>query len=188
MNIVLSLVLIIIIIFVITSIFLYNRLIISRNAVENNKSTIQTVMQNRYDLVPNLVAIVKQYIKHEKSMIEKVSEMRIKMVGDGNKFLPLEKQDSFTTAIKSIFSLSESYPDLKANIDFLELQHQRSELEDRLQAARRWYNFAVTELRNKQQTFPSNTIASMMKFQDYQLFEWQDEAQTNLSAKDLFNK
>ena len=165
---------------------LYNGLIKAKNDVENNKSTIQTVLQNRYDLIPNLVQVVQQYASHEKNIIEHVATMRANMVSAGNTKLSLEEQNSLWGAMKSIFSLSETYPDLKANTNFINLQNQWSELEDRLQAARRWYNYAVTTLKNKKETFPSNLVASLVQTEAYELFEWQEQAQSAPSAKDLF--
>jgi LemA protein len=167
-------------------IVLYNGIIKAKNDVENNKSTIQTVLQNRYDLIPNLVQVVQQYTSHEKSIIENVSTMRAQMVSAGNTKLSSEEQNSLWWAMKSIFALSENYPDLKANTNFINLQNQWSELEDRLQAARRWYNYAVTTLKNKKETFPSNLIASLVKTEEYELFEGQEIAQNAPSAKDLF--
>lgn len=167
-------------------IILYNSIIKAKNDVENNKSTIQTVLQNRYDLIPNLVQVVQQYASHEKDIIEHVAMMRAQMVSSGNTKLSSEEQNSLWWAMKSIFSLAETYPDLKANTNFINLQNQWSELEDRLQAARRWYNYAVTTLNNKKETFPSNLIASFVKTEEYQLFEGQEVAQNAPSAKDLF--
>ena len=176
----------IIVITIIYFIYLYNTIIKAKNDVENNKSTIQTVLQNRYDLIPNLVQVVQQYASHEKNIIEQVSTMRAQMVSAGNTKLSPEEQNSLWWAMKSIFSLSETYPDLKANTNFINLQNQWSELEDRLQAARRWYNYAVTILNNKKETFPSSIFASLIKTEEYALFEWQEIAQNAPSAKDLF--
>ena len=166
---------------------IYNNLIHAKNDVENNKSTIQTVLQNRYDLIPNLVEVVKQYVGHEQKVIEQVTTMRAELVQQKNVDAKSIKGDAtLTWALKTVFALSESYPDLKANTNFIKLQYQWSELEDRLQAARRWYNYAVTILINKKETFPSNIIAGMMNLSVYELFEWSLESQNAISAKDLF--
>ena len=165
----------------------YNGIIGAKNDVENNQGTIQTILQNRYDLIPNLVEVVKQYTTHEQKMIEQVTTMRAQLVQQKTITKESAKDDAtLAWALKTVFALSENYPDLKANANFIKLQDQWSELEDRLQAARRWYNYAVISLTNKKEMFPSSVIAGMMNLPVYELFEWSQEAQTNISAKDLF--
>lgn len=165
----------------------YNSIIGAKNDVENNKSTIQTILQNRYDLIPNLVEVVKQYTKHEQKMIEQVTTMRAQLIQQNTITKESAKDDAtLSWTLKTVFALSENYPDLKANANFIKLQDQWSELEDRLQAARRWYNYAVTTLINKKEMFPSNIIAGIMNIPQYELFEGSQEAQKAISAKDLF--
>jgi LemA protein len=117
---------------------MYNSIIKNKNEVENNKSTIQTVMQNRYDLIPNLVEVVKKYTKYEKGALESVIKMRNQLTGHDNVDASAAQEENMLTGtLKSIFALAESYPDLKADTQFTQLQNQLIELEDRMQAARR---------------------------------------------------
>lgn len=167
---------------------MYNSLIGAKNAVENNKGTIETVLQNRYDLIPNLVEVVKNYTKHEKDTLKEVIEMRNAAMSnqsvDANS---AQQENALSGTLKSIFALSENYPDLKADTSFINLQNQLTELEDRLQAARRGYNYAVTTLRNKKEMFPSNIVAGGMNLPSYDLFDAQDEADKVVSIKDAFD-
>lgn len=167
----------------------YNSIIRAKNTVDESFSSIDTVLQNRYDLIPNLIATVKQYMQHESWIMEKVSEMRAKLLSTTDKTSAerFATENELQAGMKSIFALSENYPDLKASNNFLELQTQWSEIEDRLQGARRAYNAAVKEIRNKQETFPSNIVAKIAHIKPYEMFEAVESARTNLDAKSLFN-
>lgn len=176
----------ILLVLVIAYFVLYNEIIKAKNSVENNLSTIQTVLQNRYDLIPQLVEVVKQYTTHEKSMIELVTTMRNTMIHWNPTSQSIPTDNDLSLTMKSIFALSENYPELKADTSFKVLQNQRTEMEDRLQWARRSYNFTLTTLRNKQETYPSALVAWTMNIDKYELFTWQKEAQSSLSTKDLF--
>ena len=168
----------------------YNSIISTKNSVWESFSAIDTVLQNRYNLIPNLVELVKQYMKHEASIIDNVSEMRSKLLSNSNKTSDerFKAENELQAWLKSIFAIAENYPDLKANTNFLELQTQWSELEDRLQWARRAYNASVKELQNKKEMFPSNIIAGMMKIEDYKMFEAEEQAKVEkIDAKAMFN-
>lgn len=166
----------------------YNSIIKNKNAVENNKSTIQTVMQNRYDLIPNLVEVVKQYTKHEKGTLEGVIKMRSQLTTHDNvDASAAQEENMLSSTLKSIFALSESYPELKADKQFTQLQNQLTELEDRMQAARRGYNYAVTSLRNKREMFPSSIVANSVALEDYELFEADTDAGARPDVSDMFN-
>lgn len=171
-------------------IFLYNNLISAKNYVEKNKSTIETVFQNRYDLIPNLVEVVKQYTSHEDDVLTKVTKIRSELLNQSDKIDKnrLEEEGELSQTLKSIFALSENYPDLKANENFLNLQNQWQEIEDRMQAARRWYNTAVKILNDKKEMIPSNFVALTMNIKDYPMYESDKNAKISLNAKDLFNK
>lgn len=167
----------------------YNSLISLKNSVEESFSAIDTVFQNRYDLIPNLVEVVKQYASHEKEVLTQVVKLRSSAMG--NQEVSKEKlaqENMLSGTLKSIFALSENYPDLKANEQFLDLQKQWTEMEDRMQGARRAYNAAVKALTNKREMIPSNIVASFMTFKDFPLFEADVEARENLNAKELFSK
>lgn len=166
----------------------YNSIVNAKNSVDESFSSIDTVLQNRYDLIPNLVQVVKQYANHEIQVFENVSKTRsglINRAGDATA-ARFAEENSLAAGVRGIFAVAESYPDLKANNNFLELQTQWGEMEDRLQGARRAYNSSVKELRNKQQMFPSSIVASMMNIEKYELFEAESAARTAPSAKDLF--
>lgn len=173
-------------IFIVIYFVLYNEIIKAKNNVENNLSTIQTILQNRYDLIPQLVEITKQYTNHEKSMIKLVTTMRNTMINWNNESQSITTDNNLSLAVKNIFALSENYPALKADINFKVLQNHRTEMEDRLQWARRSYNFALTTLKNKQETYPSALVAWTMSINKYDLFAGQKEAQFSIPFKNLF--
>lgn len=167
----------------------YNSIIRTRNSVEENVAAIDTVFQNRYDLIPNLVEVVKQYASHEKSLLEWVTKLRTNaMSGQEMTKDKLQNENMLSGTLKSIFALSENYPDLKANENFINLQNEWTEIEDKMQAARRSYNASVKALRDVKQMFPSNIVAGMMNIKAYDMFEASEEARQSLDAKDLFNK
>lgn len=167
----------------------YNSIIRTRNSVEENISAIDTVFQNRYDLIPNLVEVVKQYASHEKTLLEDITKLRSNaMSGQDMTKEKLANENALSGTLKSIFALAENYPDLKANQNFINLQNQWTEIEDRMQAARRSYNASVKALRDIRQMFPSSIVASMMTLKTYDMFEAATEARESLDAKELFNK
>ncbi len=167
----------------------YNSIINSKNTVTESFSAIDTVLQNRYNLIPNLIELVKQYMAHEAGILNKVSEMRAQLVSNPNKNSPerFAQENALQAWLKSIFAVAESYPDLKASNNFLELQTQWSEIEDRLQWARRGYNASVKEFSNKKEMFPSSLIAGMMTLPTFTMFEADEAAKVEkIDAKSLF--
>ncbi len=167
----------------------YNSIINTKNTANEAFSAIDTVLQNRYNLIPNLVELVKQYMSHEASLINKVSEMRAQLVSstDKNSTDRFTKENQLQAGMKSIFAIAENYPDLKASSNFLELQTQWSEIEDRLQWARRGYNAAVKQLNNNKEMFPSNIVANMMTLPIYTMFEADEGAKVEkMDAKAMF--
>lgn len=176
-------------IFAVYAIFTYNGIIGTKNKTEEAFSAIDTVLQNRYNLIPNLVEIVKQYASHETAIFAKVSEARSQLLANANKGTKeqFQKENELQGAMKSVFAIAESYPDLKASANFMELQTQWAELEDRLQAARRAYNAAVKALKDKKEMFPSNIVAMMMTIKEYAMFEADEAAKVEkIDAKALF--
>lgn len=168
----------------------YNSIINSKNTVNEAFSAIDTVLQNRYNLIPNLVEVVKQYMSHEASLINKVSEMRSQLISNGNKWSKdrFDGENELQAWMKSIFAIAENYPDLKASNNFLELQTQWSELEDRLQGARRAYNAAVKDINNKKEMFPSNLVAKLITIPEWAMFEAEVAARVEkIDAKSMFN-
>ena len=169
----------------------YNSLVGLKNNAVESFSAIDTVLQNRYDLIPNLVEVVKQYAKHESETLANVTEMRSKLLSggqDGGKERFVE-ENMLQSGMKSIFAIAENYPDLKANANFLELQGEWSELENRLQGARRGYNASVKDLNNKKEMFPSSVIAGMMTLPEYSSFDAGESVRTEkIDAKSMFAK
>ena len=179
---------IIIFIVIIAIILIYNSIIWAKNKVEENLSTIDIMFQQRYSLIPNLVNVVKQFAKHEKEVLENITSLRWQNMQQ--KFISkeqLEKENELSWTLKSIFALSESYPDLKSNENFMNLQNELSNIEDNLQASRRSYNSSVNILNDKKQMFPTNIVAMLMWLKDYPLFEANLEAKKEIKVWDLFN-
>lgn len=160
-------VILLIVFFIVTT---YNGFIKLRNAVEESFSTMDVYMKKRYDLIPNLVETVKGYAKHESETLEKVIQARNKaMVSDtiGEK---QEKENMLSGTLKSLFALSESYPDLKADTQFLDLQKQLQSVEEDIANARKYYNAVVKSYNTKVETIPSNIIAGAFNFEKYPFF------------------
>ncbi len=148
----------------------YNGLVSLRNRVEEAWSTIDVSLKKRYDLIPNLVATVKGYAKHESETLEKVISARnLAMTSSGDAKMAAENALSGT--LKSLFALTEAYPDLKANTNFLDLQAQLRHVEDELSAARRYYNGVVKEFNTRIDVFPSNLVAKRMRLEKHSYFE-----------------
>jgi len=154
----------------------YNRLIALRNRVKESFSDIDVQLKRRYNLIPNLIEAVKGYAAHEKGVLEKVTEARTRAMGASGVHGKAEAENMLTGALKSLFAVSENYPDLKASANFLELQRELRDTEDKIQAARRFYNNTVMSLNNKVETFPSNFIAKGFNFKKEEFFELEEEA------------
>ena len=152
-------------------IFTYNGLITSRNRVDEAWSDIEVQLKRRYDLIPNLVETVKGYAKHESAAFENVTKARAAAISAGTVGEHAQAENMLTGALKSLFAVSEAYPDLKANQNFLELQRELSDTENKIQAARRFYNTNVRDLNIAVESFPNNIIASVFKFGKMELFE-----------------
>lgn len=178
------------VILVVYFIIQYNSIISVKNKVAESFSAIDTVLQNRYNIIPNLVEVVKQYAAHEKEAFENVSKMRSELLKNSNSGTKdrFEKENELQAGLKSIFAIAESYPDLKASTNYLELQTQWWEIEDRLQWARRAYNSAVKLFRDKKQMFPSNIVAAMMNLPTYDMFEAESAAKVEkMDANSMFS-
>ncbi|RJP43773.1 LemA family protein [Candidatus Parcubacteria bacterium] len=153
----------------------YNRLVTLRNRVREAWSDIDVQLKRRYDLIPNLVETVKGYMKHERGVFEKVTEARARAMGaSGHDKAGAENM--LTGALKSLFAVAENYPQLRANENFLKLQDELSDTENKIQAARRFYNGNVLAINTKIQTFPSNTIAGTFGFKEAEFFEAEGES------------
>ncbi len=164
-------VLAVVVIIIIWAIAIYNRFVTLTMRVKEAWSDIDVQLKRRYDLIPNLVETVKGYVAHEAGTLEKVTEMRTRAM---NATAPEDKaqaENMLSSALKSLFAVSENYPNLKANENFLQLQQQLQDTEDKLQAARRFYNGVVMELNTKLQSFPSSFIGGIFHFTASDFFQ-----------------
>ena len=160
----------IIVILVVIVIGMYNGLVTSRNKVKNAWSQIDVQLQRRFDLIPNLVESVKGYMEHEKSVLEKVTELRTSWANATTVSEKAELDNQLSGALKTIMSVTENYPDLKANQNFAELTEELRNTENKVSYSRQFYNDSVTMYNNKLEMVPTNIIASMFKFEPAELF------------------
>ena len=164
--------LIVLAVLVLSVISIYNRLVQLRLRAKEALSDIDVQLKRRYDLIPNLVETVKGYMEHERTVLENVTQARAKAAGAGGN--PLERNDAenaLSNTLKTLFAVAENYPDLKANANFLELQRELADTENKIQAARRFYNGNVRDLNTAIETFPSNILASLFNFKAEKFFE-----------------
>ena len=153
----------------------YNTLVKLRVQVSQAWSDIDVQMKRRYNLIPNLVEAVKGYMKHEAGTLEAVTRARNEaMANNGAPHEQAESENMLTGALKSLFALAESYPELKANTNFLDLQQQLADVENNIQAARRYYNASVRDNNTKVDQFPSNMVAQKFGFTRSEFFELDD--------------
>lgn len=153
----------------------YNNFVRLKNYVTESWSGIDTELKRRYDLIPNLVETVKGYAKHEQETLTRVTEARNRAAASqGGPESQARDENALVGSIKQLFAVSEGYPDLKASQNFLALQHELANTEDRIQAARRFYNANVRDLNTRIEIFPSNLIAQMFGFQKAEFFEIED--------------
>lgn len=153
-------------------VFVYNRLIRLRLRAREAISDIDVQSKRRYDLIPNLVETVKGYMKHEKGVLENVTKARAAVAGATG--TPLDKagaENILSNTLKTLFAVAENYPDLKANANFLDLQRELADTENKMQAARRFYNSTVRDLNTAIQSFPTNLIAGWLGFKEEKFFE-----------------
>lgn len=164
----------IIAILILVIIGMYNSLIRLKNRVNEAWSDIDVQLKRRYNLIPNLVETVKGYAAHERETLEKVTKARTDAMAaqkTGDAKQQAEAENMLSSTLKSIFALSENYPDLKANQNFLELQRELSDTENKIQASRRFYNGNVRDFNTKLQVFPTNIMAGMLGFKSRDYFE-----------------
>ncbi len=166
-----TIILIVVAIIIIWVIAAYNRLVTLVNQAKEAWADIQVQLKRRYDLIPNLVETVKGYATHESSAFENVTKARAAAMGANGTESKAQAENMLSGALKTLFAVSEAYPDLKANQNFLQLQQELGDTEDKTQASRRFYNTTVMTLNTAEQTFPSNIIASTFSFKPMDLFE-----------------
>ncbi len=161
----------ILVVLVVSVVVMYNGLVRSNVRVDEAWSDITVQLKRRADLIPNLVNTVKGYAAHEKEVFEKVTEARSSMINAGSPAEAAKAENSFQQALKSIFAVAEAYPDLKANQNFLDLQAELTDTEDKIQASRRFYNGSARDLNTKIKVFPTNIFAGMLGFKVREFFE-----------------
>ena len=155
----------------IVGVFMYNRLIRSRNILNEAWSGIDVQLKRRHDLIPNIIETVKGYVKHERKVFEEITNLRSQLTRTATIPEKGQLENSFSQALKSIFALAEAYPDLKANKNFIELQQTLANTEDQIQLARRYYNGAARDYNTMVESFPSNIMARIFGFLKAEFFE-----------------
>lgn len=156
---------------VIIVIYIYNSLVTARVRTEESWSDITVQLKRRYDLIPNLINTVKGYAKHEREVLDQVTTARANAMKSQTVGETAKSDNMFQEALKSLFAVAESYPDLKANENFKHMQEELVDTEDKIQAARRFYNGAVRDLNTKIQTFPTSIIAGIFNFKQREFFD-----------------
>ena len=179
----LIIILVIVLLIVLYVISTYNLLVTLRNKVKDQWSQIDVVLKNRCDLIPNVVETVKGYAKHEKGTLEAVINARNKAVSATTKEDEIKASGEVTQALSRLFALTESYPELKANENFIDLQNKLNEVEEKIRFARQFYNDTVLTYRNKLEMFPSNIVANMFGFKPEAFCEATEEERKNVEVK-----
>lgn len=163
-------------------IFAYNGLVTLRNRAEEAWSDISVQLKRRYDLIPNLVEAVKGITKQEQTVFKEVTEARSAAMGAKGVEEKGKAENMLSETLKSLFAVAEAYPDLKSSQNFLELQGELSDTENKIQASRRFYNANVRDLNTKIETFPTNTIAGMFGFTKKEFFEADEAEKENVKV------
>ncbi|MHC4154912.1 MAG: LemA family protein [Planctomycetota bacterium] len=175
------------VVFLAIPVFIYNSLIGKKNQVLNVFGTIDALLKKRYDLIPNLVATVKGYMQHERTLLSEVTEMRAKAIAEGTSDdQKVDLDNKMTKALGRIMVAVENYPDLKASDNFMHLQRTLTELEEQISAARRAYNAAVMAYNNAVEMFPTNIVASMMNYRRRRFFEIGERERESVDAGKVF--
>ena len=166
---------------------IYNALITRKNDVDNMMGSIDAILKKRYDLIPNLVTVVQQYSTFEKSLLEKLTQLRSNALRPNQDIEEkAELSAQITTSMRAFALTVENYPNLKANESFLHLQRSIAILEEELSAARRVYNQAVTQYNNAREMFPSNLIAQLMHLESKTVFSSSQDEKASINLKEVF--
>lgn len=164
-------------------VFIYNSLVSSRNRVDEAWSDIEVQLKRRYDLIPNLVNTVKGYTKQESSVLENVTKARTMAMGATNPQDKAKDENMLSGALKSLFAVAEAYPELKSNTNFMQMQSDLTDTEDKIQASRRFYNGQVRDYNTKVQTFPTNLLANIFGFVKKAFFDIDDNGAESQPVK-----
>ena len=176
----------VLVIIIIAFIAIYNGLIRRRNQAEEAWSDIEVQLKRRYDLIPNVVETVKGYAGHEKNVLENVTRARNQAMGAQSAAEHAQAENMLTGTLKTLFAVAESYPDLKANVNFLELQRELADTENKIQSARRFYNSTVRDYNTVIESLPSNIVAGMFSFTKKELFDLDDASPAQEPVKVQF--
>lgn len=161
----------------------FNGLVVLKNRTKEALSDIDVQTKRRYDLIPNLVEAVKGYAAHESGVLEKVTEARANAINAQGTAQKEQAENALSGTLKSLFAVAENYPDLKASANFLDLQNELTDTEDKIQAARRFYNANVRDLNTKIESFPANVIAKSFGFTEMELFQTADAEKQPVAVK-----
>lgn len=161
---------------------IYNSLIRSRNRVDEAWSDIDVQTKRRYDLIPNLVETVKGYATHEKDLLENITKARSQAMQATDLHEKAAAENMLSDTLKSLFAVAENYPDLKASQNFAKLQDELTDTENKIMAARRFYNGNVRDFNTKIEVFPTNIVAGMLGFKKYEFFEATNEERENVTV------
>lgn len=172
-----AVVVLLVVVLLVWAVALYNRLVRSRNLVEEGWSGIDVQLKKRADLIPNLVQTVKGYMGHEREVLERVTELRSQAQHASSMEETAKTEGLLSQALGRLFALAENYPDLKANQNFIELQHALSDVENSIEMARRYYNGAVRNNNILVESFPSNIVAGTFRFHKAEYFEIEEPAE-----------
>ena len=171
-------ILIVILVFIVAVAFwlmaVYNALVRLNNKTKEAWSDIDVQLKRRHDLIPNLIETVKGYASHEKGVFEAVTKARSQAMQSTNPAEAAQSENQLSQTLKSLFAVAENYPDLKANQNFAKLQDELTQTEDKIEAARRYYNGNVRDFNTKIETFPNNMVAGMLHFKKYDFYEIKD--------------
>ncbi|PID65820.1 MAG: LemA family protein [Gammaproteobacteria bacterium] len=180
--------LVVVVVIVALFILLYNGLIAKKNEISNASGMIDSVLKKRYDLIPNLVAMVQEYMDYEKETLVNVTQLRSDALNANNVKDKLDINEKISSAIKSIVVSAEEYPELQASENMLQLQQALAETEGQLSAARRTYNQAVTNFNNACEQIPSNFVAQMLRYEKQAVLKTPETERVNVNVKEMFKK
>ena len=180
---VLAIVIVILVIVILAIIMLYNSVIRLSNEVENSFSQIDVQLKRRNDLIPNLIESVKGYMKHEKTVLENITKARSAIMTSSNINEKAKASNQISQALKTIFAVSENYPKLRANENFIQLQEELTGTENKVSYSRQHYNDVVMKFNNKIQVFPNNVFASMLNFKEKELFQAAESERKNIKVQ-----
>ena len=173
----LKFILLVVVVIALWVIFVFNRLVTLKNRLKEAWADIEVQLKRRYDLIPNLVEAVKGYASHESSVFEKVTEARTRAMGAKTLKEKGEAENALSGTLKTLFAVSENYPQLRASENFQKFQDELTDTEDKIQAARRFYNGNTRDFNTQIETFPSNFVAQIFNFKSAEFFEIEEAAQ-----------